>query len=242
MFGKCVVHVYTQNMVTQVFSITNIDDAIACAKAGVDNIGVRVGAGTVPWEISINEAIQIKNSIISPSNLVVISNSSSISELLQIVVEVQPAYIQTLADLETLDMAARTELYLELKNHQTKLISGLPLKDRMSIKQAQGLSQVTDIIILETVTPGKLEMGATGELNDWNLAAELIKTVDRPIIMSGGLGPHNVAECIRATNPWGVDSMTGTDIDGSDHMKKDIKKVEDFVTKTKSAISQYHTT
>ncbi len=51
--------------------------------------------------------------------------------------------------------------------------------------------------------------GGTGESFDWELAATRRSSV--PLILSGGLGAHNVAEAIAATHPFAVDSASGTE-------------------------------
>ncbi len=51
--------------------------------------------------------------------------------------------------------------------------------------------------------------GGTGESFDWALLAARRSKV--PLILSGGLGPENVAEAIAATHPFAVDTASGTE-------------------------------
>ncbi len=51
--------------------------------------------------------------------------------------------------------------------------------------------------------------GGTGETFDWTLLAARRSKV--PLILSGGLGPDNVAEAIAATHPYAVDTASGTE-------------------------------
>lgn len=51
--------------------------------------------------------------------------------------------------------------------------------------------------------------GGTGETFDWDLLRDRRSKV--PLVLSGGLTPDNVADAIRATQPWGVDSASGTE-------------------------------
>jgi phosphoribosylanthranilate isomerase len=51
--------------------------------------------------------------------------------------------------------------------------------------------------------------GGTGESFDWKLAAARRSKV--PLILSGGLNAENVAEAIAVTNPYAVDSASGTE-------------------------------
>jgi phosphoribosylanthranilate isomerase len=48
------------------------------------------------------------------------------------------------------------------------------------------------------------------------------------VILAGGLTPKNVAKAIHTTQPWGVDSNTGTNLSG-DPVTKDWDKIAAFV-------------
>lgn len=66
--------------------------------------------------------------------------------------------------------------------------------------------------------------GGTGGTFDWQLLRGRRSKV--PLVLSGGLTPENVAEAIRATHPWAVDSASGTEASPG---VKDPAKVEAFI-------------
>jgi phosphoribosylanthranilate isomerase len=73
-------------------------------------------------------------------------------------------------------------------------------------------------------TPGRQGLrGGTGETFDWELLATRRSNV--PLILSGGLGPANVAEAIAKTQPFAVDTASGTE---SAPGHKDPDKLRDF--------------
>ena len=51
------------------------------------------------------------------------------------------------------------------------------------------------------------QWGGTGESGDWALAAQAIQATSRPVILAGGLGPHNVANALHALQAAGVASL-----------------------------------
>lgn len=51
--------------------------------------------------------------------------------------------------------------------------------------------------------------GGTGETFDWDLLAG--RRAITPLILSGGLGPDNVAEAIERVHPYAVDTASGTE-------------------------------
>lgn len=64
--------------------------------------------------------------------------------------------------------------------------------------------------------------GGTGALGPWELIAPVARR--RRVIVSGGLTPENVADCVRRVRPFGVDVRTGVETRGV----KDMHKVRAF--------------
>ena len=80
-------------------------------------------------------------------------------------------------------------------------------------------------VLLDAHVPGRY--GGTGWCFDWSLARQ----VDRPVILSGGLTPENVAEAIRQARPYAVDVSSGVETDG----EKDPRKIAAFVRAVRQA-------
>jgi phosphoribosylanthranilate isomerase len=69
----------------------------------------------------------------------------------------------------------------------------------------------------------------TGQLADW----DLLRNMERPYILSGGLTPENVAEALEILRPSGVDVCSGVEqLPG----KKDRNKLEAFLTAVRSFV------
>jgi phosphoribosylanthranilate isomerase len=64
-----------------------------------------------------------------------------------------------------------------------------------------------DFHLLDAHQPGRY--GGTGETFDWELV--LRRRTETPFLLSGGLGPDNVAAAIEATHPFAVDTASGTE-------------------------------
>lgn len=86
-------------------------------------------------------------------------------------------------------------------------------------------------ILLDTYVAG--QPGGTGQSFDWTMARTLRS--DRPILLSGGLTPENVASAIRIVRPWGVDVSSGVE-DASG--KKDAEKMRRFVAAAKESLDR----
>ncbi|QMU61337.1 MAG: phosphoribosylanthranilate isomerase [Gammaproteobacteria bacterium] len=67
------------------------------------------------------------------------------------------------------------------------------------------------------------QMGGSGEKFTWNA---IPKSIDKPIILAGGLTVDNVAEAIRVVNPYAVDVSSGIEAGKG---IKDPAKMEQFI-------------
>ncbi|HII07810.1 MAG TPA: phosphoribosylanthranilate isomerase [Methanotrichaceae archaeon] len=108
-----------------------------------------------------------------------------------------------------------------------KLVATIPAKPDM-LDEARSLAKVADALLLDSFDGGKL--GGTGTVHDWDLSADLVKNIDVPVILAGGLNPENVAEAIKTVMPYAVDVSSGVETDG----EKDPKKIEAFLREVKT--------
>jgi phosphoribosylanthranilate isomerase len=84
--------------------------------------------------------------------------------------------------------------------------------------------------LVDRYDPQKL--GGTGKTFDWKLM-EQIKTLSiKPVILSGGLNPDNLAAAIEATHPFAVDMSSGVE---KSIGIKDYKKLEAVLSTTKNS-------
>ena len=70
--------------------------------------------------------------------------------------------------------------------------------------------------------------GGSGEAFDWSL---IPRGLARPVILSGGLTPHNVGAAVRRVRPWAVDVSSGVEAEKG---IKDAAKIAAFITGVKN--------
>jgi phosphoribosylanthranilate isomerase len=56
------------------------------------------------------------------------------------------------------------------------------------------------------------QKGGTGKTADWNLASFAVKTLEKPVLLAGGLKASNIAEALKRVHPFGIDLSSGTEI------------------------------
>ncbi|MDD4432040.1 MAG: phosphoribosylanthranilate isomerase, partial [Bacteroidales bacterium] len=72
-----------------------------------------------------------------------------------------------------------------------------------------------DFILLDNGT------GGTGRTFDWTL----VRNIERPFFLAGGLDPDNVEAAVSATNPYAVDVSSGVEKE----CVKDFEKMQNFI-------------
>lgn len=82
-------------------------------------------------------------------------------------------------------------------------------------------------LLLDAFVPGV--PGGTGERFDWSL---IPPDLPKPLILSGGLNPDNVAEAVRRVHPWAVDVSSG--VEASKGIK-DAHQIARFIANAKEA-------
>jgi phosphoribosylanthranilate isomerase len=216
-------------MLVQIFEVQTPEEAAALVRLGVDHIGVLVGDGAFPRELSITQTKAIFAGVPAGHKRVALSLSPDLQQVARVVEEAQPDIVQVQAEIE--DFSVAMTHALKMRFSEVPIMRAIPVIDETSIETAASYRDVADFLLVDTYDIGKRQFGALGRVHDWNLSRRIVDEVGIPVILAGGLGPDNVASAIAAVHPAGVDSKTRTDrTDGS---RKDLAKVKAFVAAAK---------
>ena len=211
-------------MLVQIFEVQTPEEAAALAGLGVDHIGVLVGDGAFPRELSIARTSAIFTAVPAGKKRVALSLSANLEEVIRVVAETRPDIVQVQAEI---DFSVAMTRVLKMRYPQIPIMRAIPVIDETSIAIAASYKGVADFLLLDSYDPGTRQFGALGRVHDWSLSRRIVDEVGIPVILAGGLGPENVAAAIAAVRPAGVDSKTKTD--RPDGGSKDLAKVEAFV-------------
>ena len=211
-------------MLVQIFEVQTPEEAAALAGLGVDHIGVLVGDGAFPRELSIARTSAIFAAVPAGKKRVALSLSANLEEVIRVVAETRPDIVQVQAEI---DFSVAMTRVLKMRYPQIPIMRAIPVIDETSIAIAASYKGVADFLLLDSYDPGTRQFGALGRVHDWSLSRRIVDEVGIPVILAGGLGPENVAAAIAAVHPAGVDSKSRTDrLDGGG---KDLTKVEAFI-------------
>jgi phosphoribosylanthranilate isomerase len=219
-------------VLTQIYGLTTVADAVAVDRLEPDHIGVVVDEGIDTWD-SVDEptAFAIAGAVRN-ARLVGLSLSTEPDRILA-TADALGAAIVHLARAH--DMPSATVESVRESLAPRELMLTVPVRDGDSLAVAHRLGAFADFLLLDSAHPSSGVVGATGLVHDWNLSAEIVAAASCPVFLAGGLGPENVSEAIRRVRPAGVDSETRTSRT-DDRRRKDMSKVEEFIALARSAL------
>ena len=223
-------------MITQVYSIHDIEEAKMCLDAGVDHIGVALDTGfRCPREVDLETLKSIFAYIGDKAKKVLIIVSLDEEPVLKYVKILHPDIIHICGN----EYEATPELKKHLEEIQPgiKLMQAVGIPSEGALEKAKYFASFCDYLILDSMTPSMTSIGVAGVTHDWNMDKAIIDAVaPTPVIMAGGLGPENVYEAIRFAHPAGVDSFTKTsDKLPNGDTKKNPEKIKTFVLEARRA-------
>jgi phosphoribosylanthranilate isomerase len=202
----------------KICGITNSQDALECAAAGVDMIGLNFCRQS-PRYITPDRARMISETLPPSIRPVGIFADTPAEEIRRVAHEANIHLLQ-LHGSETPEMCA------ELKG-EFEIIKALQLDREFVPARASDFPCCT--ILLDTFD--QKAFGGTGKPCDWNVARETKKFATR-LILAGGLSPENVGDAVAAVNPYGVDVCSSLE---RAHGVKDRERLQKFVIAARNA-------
>ena len=220
-------------MLVQIYEIASAQEAAALFRMGVDHIGVLVGDGSFPRELSVASALEIGASVEPPSRLCALFLSADIARVAEAVRQLRPSIVHLGA---APDLLGPQEVWALKRAIGTfPIMRSVPVTGPESLGVARSYEGIVDFVLLDSYSVNDRQIGALGVTHDWNISRQIARSLTTPVVLAGGLGPDNVAEAIRVVRPAGVDAKTKTDKAGTH--AKDLEKVRAFVAAAKSAAS-----
>jgi len=220
-------------MLVQIYEIASAQEAAALFRMGVDHIGVLVGDGSFPRELSVASALEIGASVEPPSRLCALFLSADIARVAEAVRQLRPSIVHLGAAPDLLGPQEVWALKRAIGTYP--IMRSVPVTGPESLGVARSYEGIVDFVLLDSYSVNDRQIGALGVTHDWNISRQIARSLTTPVVLAGGLGPDNVAEAIRVVRPAGVDAKTRTDKAGTH--AKDLEKVRAFVAAAKSAAS-----
>ena len=202
--------------------ISSISEAKMAINYGADALGLvgkmPSGPGPIPdWLIS-----EIVKTIHPPIASFLLTSEQSSEEIIYHVKRVDTNTVQIVDELTTGDYAdIRTAL------PHLKIVQVIHVADENSIEEAIRLALKADALLLDSGNPkaSLKTLGGTGNVHNWEISREIVKAVNVPVFLAGGLHADNVRQAIKTVQPFGVDICSGVRTEG----RLDANKLEAFI-------------
>jgi phosphoribosylanthranilate isomerase len=229
-----------RKVITQIYGITDLRDALICAELGADHIGMAFGEvkHLGPTQKSSAEAKAIFEQIPDTVVKVGLTIAYDVDEIINDLNLYCPDVFHLSGDITNISpegVQRIRDAFPDLKIMQAlPVLAGVPLEEQPIMKLIEMYEDTTDFFLIDTKEPtSEIGIGATGSTHDWNIDKAIVEATKVPCIIAGGLDEHNVIDAIKVSKPYGVDSCTRTSyplvegFPGSD--RKDPAKVKAFI-------------
>ena len=205
----------------------NINDAQNCINAGADVIGILVGQEHTSDDFVTKEiAKQITDFVNNRCEVSLVTHLKNADEIINLTEYIGNTVIQLHSDISEEEVRKIKE---NLPN--VKLVRLIHISEDGKICTDVSKIKYVDYYLLDSFNLKTNQVGGTGLTHDWNKSREIIKKLNKPTFLAGGLNPGNVKEAILKANPYGVDVNSGCKNKSG---VKDREKVINFVYNAKS--------
>ncbi len=200
--------------------VRRVADALVCAEAGADEIGV-IFAPSSKRKITHEEGAAIRTALPAQLPLVGVFKDATLDEI----VAAQRASRLSAVQLHGLRPAGIARDLRSALGSAVKLIAAVHVRD------ADSLAALAEVTGFDRVLLDGPQGGGSGTSFDWALVPRAREHFRGELFLAGGLTSRNVAQAIRAARPDGVDVASG--IEGADGFK-DPTEARAFVAAARS--------
>jgi phosphoribosylanthranilate isomerase len=203
------------------------------AQAGGDAFGVVVHVPSSPRNISLEEAKELFDAAPPFISKVLVTIPRSM-EGVKTLLLTNPDTLQLhgIGSIELLSRIRETvpckliiALSLNSERGETREFSKDP------VKAAKMVAGYVDAVMIDTWAGDAA--GGTGKTSDWKIVCTIRETLEpKPLILTGGLTPDNVALGIERVKPYAVDVSSGVEVKPG---VKDPKLIKLFIQRAKEA-------
>lgn len=179
----------------KICGITRVEDALHCARAGADAIGLVFYAPS-PRNVDIEQARRILAAL--PPFVTSVG----------LFVDAEPEWVEAVCAAVPLDLLQfhGNETASDCERYDRPYIKAVRVRQRADIELACQTYASARGILVDAYVEGVA--GGTGQVFDWSLATGKF---GKEIILAGGLNPANVASAIQQVQPWAVDVSGGVE-------------------------------
>jgi len=213
----------TMTVRIKICCIASIDEAGLAIDAGASALGLvstmPSGPGVIPWE----RIAEIAAAVPPPIATFLLTCSQDAEEIVEQQRRCGTSVIQI---CDRLERGTYADIRRALPG--IRLVQVIHVAGESSVAEARAAAADVDAILLDSGNPSLAvkELGGTGRVHDWTLSARIRASAGVPLFLAGGLRAENVADAVRAVQPFALDVCSGVRTDGA----LDERKLRAFVS------------
>ena len=201
--------------------ISSAEEAKLAIQLGADAIGLVSKMPSGPGPIDEELITAIAKTIHPPIASFLLTSIQNATDIINQLKRVHTNTVQIVDEL-------KDGTYLQIREAlpYLRIVQVIHVCGKESIEQAMAVQEHVDALLLDSGNPKApvKTLGGTGNTHNWAVSSELVKAVNIPVFLAGGLNAANVAEAIAQVKPFGVDVCSGVRIAG----KLDAEKLQSF--------------
>jgi phosphoribosylanthranilate isomerase len=197
--------------------ISSVEEAYIAMMYGADAIGL---VGPMPSGPGVIDDVLIRKiAAITPPPIAtfLLTSETKAEDVISHYNRVHTSTIQLVDRIDNDDYAL-----IKHSLPHVRLVQVIHVIDEDSIAEALEVLRYVDAILLDSGNPHKAvkELGGTGRIHNWNLSRQIVKAVNVPVFLAGGINAENVREAVDTVYPFGIDLCSGVRTDGNLDPKK----------------------
>ncbi len=190
--------------------LTRPEDVHQAIELGVDFIGL-VFAPRSPRRLTLDAAIALRRRVPEEIAVVALTMDNPAEEVAAIATRLRPDLLQF--------HGSETDAYCQ--QFGLPYWKAIAMQDEPDVPARLAAYPGANGFLFDGHAAG--ESGGSGQRFDWS---RMPRSPDKPFLLAGGLGPHNVGTALRVARPWGVDVSSGIETAPG---IKDAEKMRGFV-------------
>ena len=211
-------------MRVKICGMTNLADAEMAVSYGADALGFLIGLDYPSYDEVVAATARKTIEALPPFiSSVLVTHRTDVGWVAETCKEIGCNTLQLHGDfpLEEIPTLRRVVPYV-------RVIKAVHVIDASAVGLAVSAARWADAVQLDTRTATRI--GGTGTTHDWAISARIVKQVEKPVVLAGGLNPENVRQAIATVRPFAVDVNYGVENpDGS----KSLEKIKSFISLAK---------
>lgn len=192
--------------------ISSVQEAALAVQSGAAALGLVSAMPSGPGVIDEDHIARIIVTVPPPIGTFLLTSASNAAHIIDQHQRLRPTALQLVDHLEP---ALHGELRQALPG--IALVQVVHVENESSVEYACRVAPGVDALLLDSGVLGGVvkELGGTGRTHDWALSRRIRDAAGKPVFLAGGLRVHNVADAMRAVEPFGLDLCTGVRTNGA---------------------------